>query len=109
MMKRLTLVISMFMVVSFLAAVEVPAAVWYVDGQITASGAGTSWAEAKKTVQEAITASVNGDEVWVRQGTYPLASTVTVNKQVKVYGGFAGSETSLTRGIGPGAPPSWTA
>lgn len=85
------------MVVSFLAAVEVSAAVWYADGQVAASGTGTSWAEAKKTIQEAIAAAVNGDEIWAKQGTYPLATTVTVNKQVKVYGGFSGSETILTQ------------
>lgn len=93
-MRLRVLVISMFIGLTFLNAVEAPAAVWYVDGQIAASGTGTSWADAKKTVQEAITDSVNGDEVWVRQGTYTLASTVSIAKEVKVYGGFAGTETS---------------
>lgn len=93
-MKRLLLVVTMLTAILSLAAADLPAAVWYVDGQIAASGTGGSWEQAKKTIQEAITAAVNGDEVWVKQGTYPLASTIAINKEVRVYGGFAGTETS---------------
>lgn len=93
-MKRLLLVVTMLTAILSLAAADLPAAVWYVDGQIAASGTGGSWEQAKKTIQEAITAAVNGDEVWVKQGTYPLAGTIAINKEVRVYGGFAGVETS---------------
>ncbi len=93
-MKRLLVTASLALAMMLWVAAAGEAAVWYVDGAMPASGTGTSWAEAKKTVQEAITAAVNGDEVWVKQGTYPLASTVSIAKEVKVYGGFAGTETT---------------
>ena len=67
-------------------------AVVYVDQASACSGnCGTTWATAFKTIQEGINAS--GGEVWVRQGTYLLASQILVNKAVAVYGGFAGMET----------------
>lgn len=94
-MKRLpvlSIVLLSFLVIS---AAIAQGAIWYVDGTKPSSGTGTSWSEAKKTVQEALTAAVNGDEVWVKQGTYLLDATISITKEVKVYGGFAGTETSL--------------
>ncbi len=43
---------------------------WYVDASVTASGDGTSWQTAFKTVQEGIDASPDGQKVTVAQGTY---------------------------------------
>jgi hypothetical protein len=68
-------------------------AVWYVDGDLKASGSGTIWPEALKTIQEAIDASIGGDEIWVKMGTYALSATINVTKPVSIYGGFAGWET----------------
>ncbi|MEN8220879.1 MAG: hypothetical protein ABFS56_31895 [Pseudomonadota bacterium] len=69
------------------------AANWHVDGEVTSSGDGTSWASAFKTIQEAIDASATFDEVWVKQGTYVLSSRINVNKWVNLYGGFDGTKT----------------
>ncbi|MDP2897810.1 MAG: right-handed parallel beta-helix repeat-containing protein [bacterium] len=69
---------------------------WHVDGSVPASGDGTSWENALKTIQEGIDASSNGDTVLVAEGTYienikfngknitltstdPLDSTVVAN------------------------------
>ena len=71
----------------------VPIGIWYVNGAVSTSGTGTSWAQAFKTIQEAASASVAGDQIWVRQGTYLLAGPINVNKAISIYGGFAGTET----------------
>ena len=67
---------------------------WYVDRDIAVSGNGTSWAEAFKTIQEAIDAADDGDTIWVKQGTYFVTSTIDVDKSVFIYGGFDGTETN---------------
>ena len=46
------------------------------------------------TIQAAVDAASDGDEIWVEQGAYTLASTIDVGKAVSLYGGFTGSETS---------------
>ena len=61
---------------------------------------GLSWALAKATIQAGIGASVSGDEVWVAAGTY--SESITLTNGVALYGGFAGTETSL-------AQRNWTA
>jgi hypothetical protein len=93
-MKRLLAIASLALAMVLWVAAAGEAGVWYVDGAMPASGSGTSWVEAKKTIQEAISAAANGDEVWVKQGTYALASTISLNKEIKVYGGFAGTEAT---------------
>ena len=67
--------------------------VLYVDGAAAPGGDGTSWAQAFDTIQEAVSASGAGNDVWVRQGTYVLTATLDVNKPVRLYGGFDGTET----------------
>lgn len=70
-------------------------AVWYVDGAMPASGAGTLWNQAFKTIPEAVSAAATGDEIWVREGSHSLASPIILNKAVSLYGGFEGNETTL--------------
>ncbi len=79
----------------------------YVDGGVAASGSGTTWATAFKTLNEALNvANVSvscGNEIWVKAGTY-LPTTGTsrdssfrvLRNGIKLYGGFAGGETLLS-------------
>ena len=83
----------------------------YVDSAVTTSGNGSSWATAFKTVTQALDSANNGTctsrEIWVRKGTYrPMVSTTLVASSrdssfrilrngIKLYGGFAGTETTL--------------
>ncbi len=39
--------------------------------------------------------AVEGDEIWVKQGTYNIAKTILVFKVVFLYGGFDGTETQV--------------
>lgn len=55
------------------------------------SADGLTWETAKRTVQAAIDAAVAGDEVWVQAGAY--VQCIILKEGVKVYGGFAGTET----------------
>lgn len=92
------------LLVMFTAAVFSPAAfaaVWYVDASRPASGDGTSWATAFRTVQEGINAAPDGDifEVWVKAGVYPEVQTnggtsLALRLRSRIYGGFNGTETS---------------
>ncbi len=83
-----------------------PSAFYTVSGESTGlfhvdaarpdnSGDGFSWATAKKTISAALTAAATGDQIWVKAGTYPEAATL--KSGVAVYGGFAGTETSLAQ------------
>lgn len=79
------------------------AATRYVTPQGT--GDGSSWAAATSDLQAAINASESGDMVWVAAGTYQPTELIKSSKKtsksfmlkdgVSLYGGFAGTETSL--------------
>jgi hypothetical protein len=73
------------------------------------TGNGSSWADASGDLQEMINVSVENDQIWVAAGTYKpnrQADNITVivpdrsnafvlKKDVKIYGGFAGYESSI--------------
>ena len=84
---------------------------FYVDAAATASGNGASWTTAFRTLAEALD-KLNTDcaytaltEIWVAKGTYyPTATTdqnisFTVPRGIKVYGGFAGTETAIAQRV----------
>ena len=93
---------------------------FYVNNAIATSGNGTSWATAFRTLPEALDLIANScayasvTEVWVANGTYyPTATTnrnlsFTVPSGVKLYGGFAGTETAITQRINFGAAAGGT-
>ncbi len=64
-----------------------------------ASGPGTDWSTASGDLQAMITASTAGDEVWVAGGTYQRGAGqfFMMKEGVKLYGGFAGTETALSQ------------
>lgn len=72
------------------------------------AGNGTSWADAYPKLQDALAASVAGDEIWVAAGVYhpderagqpdgTASSVFTLKVSVPLYGGFAGTETLRTQ------------
>lgn len=71
----------------------------YVNQAATGANDGSSWADAYTSLNDALDNTTSG-EIWVAAGTYVPAgdginSTFLVNTQVDLYGGFAGTETSI--------------
>ncbi|MEQ1743809.1 MAG: choice-of-anchor Q domain-containing protein [Saprospiraceae bacterium] len=95
----------LFATLLFLAAftAQTSAAIWYVNPNGSDANTGDSWGAAFQNVQTAISASTDGDEIWVAEGTYlPTLMwagntnrhrTFFVNFDVKLFGGFTGAET----------------
>ena len=78
----------------------------YVNGAIIyvkpgGTGVGSSWAAAFGSLQSALQIAVSGDQIWVAQGTYlpsnigNIDTSFYLENGVAVYGGFAGTETTL--------------
>ena len=78
-----------------------PPAVIFVDLDASGENDGTSWEDALTDLQDALAWAVDGVQIWVAAGTYKptsgtdrTASFQMVNGAA-IYGGFAGTETSL--------------
>jgi predicted outer membrane repeat protein len=75
---------------------------WFVQQTATGTNAGTSWSNAFTDLQTALATANNGDAIWVAKGTYTPTSTTDrtisfrMKNGVKIYGGFWGSETTLS-------------
>jgi hypothetical protein len=73
---------------------------YYVNSSATGLNNGLSWNNAFPSLQAALQLAVSGDQVWVAKGIYyPTASTdrtisFAPKSGVKLYGGFAGNETT---------------
>jgi hypothetical protein len=89
----LAIIFTLTVALSAPAGVPAQGSIWYVKTDGSDSNAGTGWDEALQTIQAAIDASSNYDEIWVKEGTYALTSRIDLNKGVLLYGGFAGGET----------------
>jgi len=64
----------------------------------TGAGAkdGLSWSNPKQTLAQAVSIAVEGDQIWVKSGTYSQITSVNVTlKNISIYGGFAGTESTL--------------
>lgn len=54
---------------------QVPGTNWFVDSSITASGSGTSWSGAFKTLKEAVAVAVSKDTIYLAPGTHTGPAT----------------------------------
>jgi len=85
-------------VASFSLACIIPL---YVNLNATGNNDGSSWSNAFIDLQDALAIQTSGDEVWVAAGTYKPGSNTglsfLINTGLKIYGGFNGTETSLSQ------------
>lgn len=98
-MKKFTFIILL------LLSNTVFATTYYVDAEAQGTNTGTSWANAFTNLQMAINASSNGDQIFVKAGTYyPNQQMISgdarsrafyITKNIKIYGGFNGTETTI--------------
>jgi predicted outer membrane repeat protein len=96
MMKRILLLFA------FLAFINLLQAQIYVDASASGNNDGTSWADAYTQLSDAIANANEGDEIWVAAGEYLPGglgayrdTSFYTNKNVSLYGGFTGTETSI--------------
>ena len=79
----------------------------YVDSDASGQDDGASWTDAFCHLQDALAQAEYGDQIWVAEGTYKPSQDVNdvlaryeafeLKNGVAVYGGFSGSETSLSQ------------
>lgn len=73
--------------------------IWHVNQESESPGDGRSWKSAFRSLQDALSAATNGDEIWVAQGIYypdsiDVKKSFALKEDVAVFGGFKGSETT---------------
>lgn len=94
--------ILLYIVATLGCSISSFATTWYVNTNATGSNNGTNWTNAFTDLQNAISASTFGDEIWVAAGTYKPTNTTTrtiyflIKNGTKVYGGFNGTESQLS-------------
>ena len=72
--------------------------VLYVKPTAGASGVGTSWATAFNNLSQAVAIADSCTEIWVASGTNVFnAGSVQLKPGVRIYGGFAGTETAWSQ------------
>jgi hypothetical protein len=98
---------AVILATALLGSVAADAKIIYVNIQSAAGGNGTSWARSFKYLQDGLAASAPGDSVYLAKGTYfpddgkgryfgDREEFFEVDG-LKIYGGFAGTETSLSQ------------
>lgn len=101
MFRKVTRITLAAMALAF--AFPLQATIIYVNVNATGSNTGSSWANAFTSLQSGIGASFPGDTIWVAQGVYKPTTTTSrtvtflLPDAVKIFGGFNGTETSITQ------------
>ena len=107
MKKQLLTFVAVFLIAICISAQNT----WYVkfDGNDTKNG--KSWTDAFSSLQKALDAAKDGDQIWVAEGVYkptkaPNTTTTDTTARdrtfllksgVAIYGGFLGTETTLSQ------------
>lgn len=82
-----------------LFALGTSAKVVYVTSTGNAGNDGSSWSKAVDNLTTAMTKVAAGDEIWIAKGTYVIDKTLVLADYVDIYGGFAGTETTIDQRV----------
>lgn len=93
---------------ALLSSVARAQATWFVNALASPGGSGASWSQAFDDLHAALSPAQPGDSIWVAKGRYvpqnnaatPRASSFEIPGDVNVFGGFDGTETSLSQRAG---------
>ncbi len=85
----------------------------FVNDNATGANTGYNWTDAFNDLQDALAIAEAGDQIWVAEGTYKPAApggvqnaTFLIDKNLRLYGGFVGTETSLSQRGDPAQHPT---
>lgn len=82
----------------------------FVNDDATGLNNGASWADAFNSLQSALAVASDGGQIWVAEGAYLPGNTPTstflINKNIHLYGGFAGTEVFLGQRGNPAGHPT---
>jgi len=92
-----------FFVLLLFCTQALPAKTIFVKKDASGLNNGTSWANAFTNLHDGLSSAQAGDQIWVAKATYHPTSNsdrtihFELKSGVKLYGGFAGTESSLTQ------------
>ena len=75
--------------------IETRPGIVYVSGSGNDEKDGSSWENAKATLQSALSECAYGSQIWVKSGEYDFGGEIELVEGVYIYGGFSGTEKSL--------------
>jgi parallel beta-helix repeat protein len=81
---------------ALLVSTMLTAKTYYVKSDGDNGNDGLSWENAKASIQEAVDVATPGDQIFAAQGTYTISENIYMRHRINIYGGFAGTESSLT-------------
>ena len=109
--RKITTTISMFLLwsvcITTIASGQ-SGTIWFVDQSSPLGGDGTSWTNAFQSLDNAIDAALTNDDIWIATGTYiptrtdgvdDRTATFELSYGIGLYGGFAGTESTLSERI----------
>lgn len=92
-MKQYIFKYALILLVACFGMQQAGAKVWYATSS-TVNWKGKAAADVKG-LSAAIAAASDGDEIWVGGGEVVASVSISLNKSLLIYGGFAGTETKL--------------
>ena len=98
----MTILKNIFLLLIGLLCCQYSNAQIFVNKDAKGTDDGSSWENAYLSIQQALNTVSNNDQIWIATGTYfpgkpgdPKSTTFHITKGIQLYGGFAGTESSI--------------